>query len=35
MLLADLRRIHRLSAGVSLDWELLAQGRRPPRIPNC
>ncbi|BBY39114.1 hypothetical protein MMAN_32480 [Mycobacterium mantenii] len=25
-LLADLRRIHRLSAGVSLDWELLAQG---------
>lgn len=26
MLLADLRRIHRLSAGVSLDWELLAQG---------
>ncbi|GFG97824.1 hypothetical protein [Mycobacterium timonense] len=26
MLLADLRRIHRLAAGVSLDWELLAQG---------
>ncbi len=25
-LLADLRRIHRLAAGVSLDWELLAQG---------
>ncbi|SPM32928.1 hypothetical protein MRAB57_730 [Mycobacterium rhizamassiliense] len=26
MLLADLRRIHRLAAGVSLDWELLGQG---------
>jgi hypothetical protein len=26
LLLADLRRIHRLAAGVSLDWELLAQG---------
>jgi hypothetical protein len=26
MLLADLRRVHRLAAGVSLDWELLAQG---------
>lgn len=26
VLLADLRRIHRISAGVSLDWELLAQG---------
>ncbi len=26
MLLADLRRLHRLAAGVSLDWELLAQG---------
>lgn len=26
MLLADLRRIHRMAAGVSLDWELLAQG---------
>ena len=26
VLLADLRRVHRLSAGVSLDWELLAQG---------
>lgn len=25
VLLADLRRIHRLAAGVSLDWELLAQ----------
>jgi hypothetical protein len=26
LLLADLRRIHRLAAGVSVDWELLAQG---------
>jgi hypothetical protein len=26
LLLADLRRIHRDAAGVSLDWELLAQG---------
>lgn len=26
VLLADLRRIHRLAAGVSLDWELLGQG---------
>lgn len=26
VLLADLRRIHRLAAGVSLDWELLSQG---------
>lgn len=26
LLLADLRRIHRVAAGVSLDWELLAQG---------
>jgi hypothetical protein len=26
LLLADLRRLHRLAAGVSLDWELLAQG---------
>ncbi len=26
LLLADLRRVHRLAAGVSLDWELLAQG---------
>lgn len=25
MLLADLRRIHRLAAGTSVDWELLAQ----------
>ncbi|MFL6123205.1 hypothetical protein [Actinophytocola sp.] len=26
LLLADLRRLHRKTAGVSLDWELLAQG---------
>ncbi|BBZ37461.1 hypothetical protein MCNS_05240 [Mycobacterium conspicuum] len=26
LLLADLRRIHRLAAGASLDWELLSQG---------
>ncbi|MCV7444913.1 hypothetical protein H7K33_22000 [Mycobacterium paraense] len=26
LLLADLRRVHRLAAGASLDWELLAQG---------
>lgn len=26
LLLADLRRLHRSAAGVSLDWELLAQG---------
>jgi hypothetical protein len=26
LLLADLRRLHRATAGVSLDWELLAQG---------
>ncbi|MDQ0383084.1 hypothetical protein [Amycolatopsis thermophila] len=26
VLLADLRRLHRACAGVSLDWELLAQG---------
>lgn len=26
LLLTDLRRLHRLAAGVSLDWELLAQG---------
>lgn len=25
LLLADLRRLHRLAAGVSLDWELIAQ----------
>jgi hypothetical protein len=26
LLLADLRRLHRKAAGVSLDWELVAQG---------
>jgi hypothetical protein len=26
LLLVDLRRLHRLAAGVSVDWELLAQG---------
>jgi hypothetical protein len=26
LLLADLRRVHRVASGVSLDWELLAQG---------
>ncbi len=26
LLLADLRKVHRKAAGVSLDWELLAQG---------
>jgi hypothetical protein len=26
LLLADLRRIHQRAAGVSVDWELLAQG---------
>jgi hypothetical protein len=26
LLLVDLRRLHRVAAGVSLDWELLAQG---------
>lgn len=26
LLLADLRRLHRLAAGVSVDWELLGQG---------
>ncbi len=26
LLVADLRRLHRIAAGVSLDWELLAQG---------
>jgi hypothetical protein len=26
LLLADLRHLHRVAAGISLDWELLAQG---------
>lgn len=33
VLLADLRRIHRLAAGVSLDWELLAQGAQAAKDP--
>jgi hypothetical protein len=28
LLLADLRRIHQVAAGVSVDWELLAQGAK-------
>jgi hypothetical protein len=31
VLLADLRRLHRDAAGVSLDWELLAQGAQAVR----
>lgn len=31
ILLADLRKLHRLAAGVSLDWELLAQGAQATR----
>lgn len=31
ILLADLRRVHRTAAGVSLDWELLAQGAQAAR----
>lgn len=31
LLLMDLRRLHRLAAGVSLDWELLAQGAQGAR----
>ncbi|CAM3315005.1 MULTISPECIES: hypothetical protein [Williamsia] len=31
VLLADLRRLHRTAAGVSLDWELLAQGAQAVR----
>ncbi|ABK74124.1 hypothetical protein [Mycolicibacterium smegmatis] len=31
LLLADLRRVHRIAAGVSLDWELLAQGAQATR----
>lgn len=32
VLLADLRRLHRLAAGVSLDWELLAQGAQAVKV---
>lgn len=31
LLLADLRRIHRTAAGVSLDWEMLAQAAQASR----
>ena len=31
LLLADLRRVHRKAAGVSLDWELLAQAAQAMR----
>jgi len=31
LLLRDLRRLHRIAAGVSLDWELLAQGAQATR----
>ncbi|GAB3221475.1 hypothetical protein [Mycolicibacterium hippocampi] len=34
LLLADLRRLHRLAAGVSLDWELLAQGAQAVKDPS-
>jgi hypothetical protein len=33
LLLADLRRLHRVAAGVSLDWELLAQGAQAIKDP--
>jgi hypothetical protein len=35
LLLADLRRLHRNAAGVSVDWELLAQGAQAHGTPNC
>jgi hypothetical protein len=34
LLLADLRRLHRKAAGVSLDWELLAQGAQAVKDPD-
>jgi hypothetical protein len=34
LLLADLRRLHRKAAGVSLDWELLAQAAQAMRQPD-
>jgi hypothetical protein len=33
LLLADLRRLHRKAAGVSVDWELLAQGAQAVKDP--
>lgn len=32
VLLADLRRLHRKAAGVSLDWELVAQAVKNPEL---
>jgi hypothetical protein len=34
LLLADLRRLHRKAAGVSLDWELLGQAAQAMRKPD-
>jgi hypothetical protein len=34
LLLADLRRIHRKAAGVSMDWELLGQSAQALRKPD-
>lgn len=34
LLLADLRRVHRVAAGASLDWELLAQGAQAVKDPD-
>ena len=34
LLLVDLRRLHRKAAGVSLDWELLAQGAQAAKDPD-
>jgi hypothetical protein len=34
LLIADLRRLHRKAAGVSLDWELLAQGAQAVKDPD-
>ena len=31
LLLVDLRHLHRIAAGASLDWELLAQGAQAVR----
>lgn len=34
LLLADLRRLHRKAAGVSMDWELLAQAAQAQQKPD-
>ncbi|ONM50062.1 hypothetical protein [Nocardia donostiensis] len=34
MLLLDLRHLHRVTAGVSLDWELLGQGAQAVKKPD-